>query len=77
MRELLSIYLSGTMNAAIPDGAPLWQIGDLKIQKKSLPAVPRRGPEAGDLRIYYDFQSSGVKSIGTYSFLPSGEPYPP
>jgi hypothetical protein len=71
MRELLPFYIKYDECRHPRRGAP---VADrrLKLQKKSLPAVPRRGLEAGDLRIYYDFQSSGVKSIGTYSFLPSG-----
>jgi hypothetical protein len=52
MRGLLPIYPSGTMNAATPDGAPPWRIGDQKI-KKTLPAVPQRGLEAEVLRICY------------------------
>ena len=31
--------------------------------KKILPAEPRRGPEAGVIRIQYDFHNSDVKRI--------------
>jgi len=44
MRRLLPHYLSGTMNATAPDGAPLRRINN--YSKNPLPAVPRRGPEA-------------------------------
>ena len=37
---------SGTMNSAAPDGAPPWRIGYV-ASKNTLPAEPRRGPEAG------------------------------
>ena len=60
MRGLLPLYPSGTMIAAAPDGSPPWRIGDYKFKKNSLPAVPRRGPEAGVLRRYYNFPGSGV-----------------
>jgi hypothetical protein len=30
-----------------PDGAPRWRMGDEKFKKNPIPAVPRRGPEAG------------------------------
>jgi len=40
MRKLLSLYPSGRMNAATPDGAPLWRIDDQKIFKKN--SLPRR-----------------------------------
>jgi len=37
------------INAAAPDGAPPRWISNLKILKKPpCPAVPRRGPEAGN-----------------------------
>jgi len=36
------------MNAAAPDGAPPRRINDGNLQKPHCPAVPRRGPEAGD-----------------------------
>ena len=47
MGGLLPHDTTGTMNAATPDGAPPWRIGNKKNLKKILPAVPRRGPEAG------------------------------
>ena len=39
------------MNAATPEGVPPWRFGDEKFKKNSLPAVPRRGPDAGVIRI--------------------------
>ena len=39
--------------------------------KKIMPAVPRRGPEAGFHRIHYDFHGSGVNSIDSCLFLQS------
>jgi hypothetical protein len=56
----LPLYPSGTMIAAAPDGSPPWWIGDYKFKKNSLPAVPRRGPEAGILRREDDSHGSGV-----------------
>jgi hypothetical protein len=49
MQELLALYSSGMMNAAAPDGAPPRRINS--YSKTPLPAVLRRGPEAGVLRI--------------------------
>jgi hypothetical protein len=49
MQKLLALYSSGAMNAAAPDGAPPRRINN--YSKTPLPAVPRRGPEAGVLRI--------------------------
>ena len=43
----------------------------LKIQKNSQPAVPRRGLEAGFIRIADDFHGSGVNQIDSYLFLQS------
>jgi hypothetical protein len=60
MRGLLPFYPSVTMNAAAPDRTPPRRIGDKKFKKNSLPAVPRRDPEAEVLRIEYDFHGSGV-----------------
>jgi hypothetical protein len=40
-----------------------------KFKKNALPAVPWRGPEAGDLRVEYDFYGSGMISIGLCPFL--------
>jgi len=42
-----------------------------KIQKNSLPGVPRRGPEAGVLRREDDFHASGVNRIDSCLFLQS------
>ena len=42
------------MNAAAPDGEPPRRINDCNLSKTSCPAVPRRGPEAGDPRKYYN-----------------------
>jgi hypothetical protein len=49
MQKLLTLYSSGAMNAAAPDGAPPRRINN--YSKTLLPAVPRRGPEAGVHRI--------------------------
>jgi hypothetical protein len=38
--------------------------------------VPRRGPEAGDLRIQYDFYGLDVIRIDSYLFLQSHSPDP-
>jgi len=48
-----------TMIAAAPEGSPPRRISN-KQSKKTLPAVPLRGPEAGFHRIHYDFHGSGV-----------------
>ncbi len=56
------------MNAAAPEGAPPRRINDRNILKLPCPAVPRRGPEAGDPRNIMNFHSSGVKSR-SYAFL--------
>jgi hypothetical protein len=58
------------MNATAPDRAPPRRIGDER-KKNSLPAVPRRGPEAVVLRGEYDFHGSGVNRIYSYLFLQS------
>jgi hypothetical protein len=42
------IYTPIMMNAAAPEGTPQRRISDFK-KKSPCPAVPRRGPEAGDL----------------------------
>ena len=42
------------MIAAAPEGSPPRRISNKQF-KKTLPAVPRRGPEAGFHRIHYDF----------------------
>jgi hypothetical protein len=50
----MSLYPLNMMNAAAPKGRP--RGGSVtKFKKKALPAVPLRGPEAGDLRVEYDF----------------------
>ena len=54
------------MNAATPDGAPPWRIA---TKKHPLPAVPRRGHEAGVLRVKYDFHGSGLNRINSSQFL--------
>ena len=52
MRGLLPLYPSGTMIAAAPkQGAPAAGQRLKKFKKTPCPAVPRRGPEAGVLRI--------------------------
>jgi hypothetical protein len=43
------------------------------IQKKPLPAVPRRGPEAGFHHIHYDFHGLWVNPISSCSFLQNTE----
>ena len=49
-------------------GAPA---ADRWLQKNSLPAVPRRGPDAGVHRQWYDFHGSGVSWILSCLFLQS------
>jgi hypothetical protein len=71
MRGLLPVYPSGTMIAASPDGASLCGGSVTKNSKNSLPAVPRRSPEAGALFIEYDFHGSGVNRIDSCLFLQS------
>ena len=57
------------MNAAAQKmGTPA---GDQYLFKTPLPAVPRRGYEAGFHRIYYDFQGQGVPPIDSCLFLQS------
>ena len=68
MQELLALYPSGRMIAAAPDGTLPRRIGDKKF-KNSLPAVPRRSPEAEVLGRDYDFHGSGVNRIDSYLFL--------
>ena len=36
------------ITAAAPEGTPPRRVNDCKLLKTILPAVPRRGPEAGD-----------------------------
>jgi hypothetical protein len=43
-----------TIVAAVPEGSPPRRISNKQF-KKPLPAVPRRGLEAGFHRIHYDF----------------------
>jgi len=50
------------INPAAPDGAPPRRINDENLLKPPCPAVPRRGPEAGDHRNIMDFHCSGVNS---------------
>jgi len=69
MRGLLSVDPSGTMNAAAADGASCAADRWLKIQKNSLPAVPRRGPEAEVIRIEDNFHGSGVNRNDSFLFL--------
>ncbi len=45
--------------------------GSVTNNKKTLPAVPRRGPEAGFHRIHYDFHGSGVDHIDSCLYLQS------
>ena len=47
-------------------GAPA---ADWRVKNTLLPAVPRRGPEAGVLRIKDDFHGSGVIRIDSTLFL--------
>ena len=53
MQKLLALSSSGAMNAAAPDGAPPRWINN--YSKTPMPAVPRRGHEAGVLRIETTF----------------------
>jgi hypothetical protein len=50
------------INAAAPEGTPPRRINDGNLLKLPCPAVPRRGPEAGDPRNIIDFHCSGVNS---------------
>ncbi len=43
------------MNAAAPEGTPPRRINDGNVLKPPCPAVPRRGPEAGNHRNILDF----------------------
>jgi len=43
------------INPAALDGAPPWRINGENVLKPSCPAVPRRGPEAGNHRNIRDF----------------------
>ena len=69
MQGLLPFSPSGTMNAAAPDGARPRRIGD--YSKNSFPAMPRRGPDAGIFRLYYNFHDSGLNRIDSCPFLQS------
>ena len=68
MLGLVPLFPSGTMNTAATDGVPPRWNGDYQKKYSQLP-VPRRGPEAGDLRIQDDFHDSGVNRIGSCLFL--------
>ena len=57
-----------TMITAAPEGSPPRRISNKQF-KKNLPAVPRRGPEAGFHRIHHDFHGSGVNPIDSCLFL--------
>jgi len=50
------------MNASAPDGASCVAENDGNLPKRSCPAVPRRGPEAGNHRNIMDFHASGKNS---------------
>jgi len=56
------------MIAAAPEGSPPRRISN-KQSKKTLPAVPLRGPGAGFHRIHYDFHGSGVNPIDSCLFF--------
>ena len=58
------------MDAAAPEGSPPRRIGT-NNSKKTLPAVPLRGPEAGFHRIHYDFHGSGVNHLDSCLFFQS------
>ena len=63
--ELYEIFLNTppfTMIAAAPEGSPPRRIRNKQF-KKTLPAVPRRGPEAGFHRIHYDFHGLGANTL--------------
>jgi len=64
---LLPFYPLVTMIIAAPDGVPPRRTGN-KNSKKTLPAVPLRGPEAGVLRIQEDVHGPGVNRIDSYLF---------
>ena len=53
-------HLTNAMDAAAPDGTPPRRLKELKNAETFLPAVPRRGPEAGVNRIQFDFHHSGA-----------------
>jgi len=59
-----------TMIVAAPEGSPPRRISNKQF-KKTLPAVPRTGPEVGFYRIHYVFYSSGVNPIDSCLFLQS------
>jgi len=50
------------INPAAPEGTPPRRINDGNVLKSPCPAVPRRGPEAGNHRIIMDFHVSGVNA---------------
>ena len=50
------------MVAAAPEGSPPRRISNKQF-KKTLPAVPRRGPEAGFHRVHYDFHGLGANTL--------------
>ena len=47
---------------AAPEGSPRRRIINKQF-KKILPAVPRKGPEAGFHRIHYDFHGFGANTL--------------
>jgi hypothetical protein len=72
MPGLLPPHSSCTMIAAA-DGASCVADRYLKIQKNSLPAVPRRGPVTGVIHRENDVHGSGVNQIDS-SFV-SAQPH--
>jgi hypothetical protein len=74
MQGLLPLYPSCTMVAAAPGGAPPAADRRLKF-KNSLPAVPRRGPEAGVLCIEDNFHGTDVNRIASCLFQQSTRNY--
>ncbi len=58
------------INPAAPEGAPPRRINDGNLLKPPCPAVPRRGPEAGNHRTIMDFHCLGVNAR-SYTFQQS------
>ena len=71
--EMVPFYYSGMMNAAVPEGTPPLRISDKKIKKNSLPAVTRRGHEAGVHRIQAIFTIGYPAAVWDVTVSDNGE----
>jgi hypothetical protein len=59
------------MDVAAPERTPPRRINDGNLLQLPCPAVPRRGPEAGDPRNSMDFHGYGMNQFGSCAFQQS------